>query len=347
MGSGIAVSILLIPAISASFALAFLPHSMLGLIACLPLIACLALLLQFLKYSWVALQNCREGEDLTFADYLLELSVTLLMLKAWASCAEVFDNYYGEDNIWTNCSFWYVIFSILASLGCGVYLSIMILPALVPMIVAITGVPNVVAGFFAALVVISLIWTTQELLMLIPRFVDWGLQFKLWQRDEKYKDPSFHLVQALLTGTGMALTAYISYLLFPLIVTSLLPFLPQASAVFTALIISLGLVVLTLHTLPPAIHFLARGLRILADKGENGHSGLTWAFKRREEAVRRFILGPEVKIDLREELESDYPKPVILPLALGNYNARAPYSRFGEEGDDEKARQNYNKTPSS
>jgi len=95
-----------------------------------------------------------------------------------------------------------------------------------------------------------------------------------------------------------------------MIVQSLLPLLPAATAGFTAVLICVALLTLTMTALPYGIYLLSQVIRALADGGQDKASKFTIAFKAFERDCRLSLLGAGSRlIDSRVELEADY-KPI-------------------------------------
>ena len=131
------------------------------------------------------------------------------------------------------------ILALLAGIGAGIYLAVLIIPTLIDVLMA-TGTSyafalsaGIVTG--AALVILTI------LCLMLPSAIAWRVYAPPGLADLR-EDPSQLLPMLGLLG-GLALGAYISSLIFPLIVSALTAItMPYSAIVFTALIICVELV---------------------------------------------------------------------------------------------------------
>jgi len=317
LGSAFAVSIALIPIINSALALSLLPQFMVGFSVLLAFIACLALLVNFLLIQGGIIMMFYHKPLLVFKQYFL-MVLLAKPFALWVSSSMQVQSYFQwhhQKEKKKNCSVLfhlYLFSSVLTALGLGAYLSVAILPTLLSGLAVATGLPYAVVFLFGMLAAALLLMLTYDLLVLPIRIFNLALRFKFWKDADQYKDLFFHLAHGLILLTGVGLTAYASYLLFPMILQSLLPLLPAAMAVFTAVLIGVGLVTLAMETLPIMVGFLGEVIRRLADRGhDNKPSQFTSAFKAFERDCRLSLLGAGSQlIDLQTELKADY-EPIV------------------------------------
>lgn len=320
--AALAVGVLLIPVITSALALSLLSPAMISLISLLPLMVSMAMAIQFLYGVWCLVNlswrfgKKEEEEAAERGRAVIEwFSIFSLLIFPFIKLLiidfgdEIISHYSGRVDVQGTRFFevfvlWMGLAS-LASLGLGVYLSVMILPSLIYTLAALTGLPSTITGFFAVLALMVLIKLTQDLLILPLRLSTVFLHFIIWL-EKACKDPLFYLLQGLLTVTAMAVMTHTSSIIFPMIVANLLPLLTHAAAVFTAVAICVSLVMLTMTTVPVVIKFLGGCIRRVADDGENKPSELTLAFKKSELSLRCWLLGSGASIDLDAELQQDY-----------------------------------------
>jgi len=322
MGATFAVSFALIPVITSALALSLLPQLMITLIIFSPVIASALLLIHFVEFNWYLVRYADSNKLIT--SYLPTLFFTILLgpgiefemvhktIKRETAHKEKFGKAGEAFFAWWMI---YGVFTGLTSLSLGIYLSQAILPALISSVVAATNLPYGVVALFGVLAAGVLIMLTHQLLTLPFRLVDLALWARLWQKEQGCRNLFFRIFQIGLTVTGMALAAYASYIVFPMIMKSLLPLLPATTASFTAVLICTGLVVLVMSALLTVANVLGELTRRGANLGSDKNSLLTAYFYRADDELRRWI-SPELTTS--QELR---------PLTVSSGGERTPVSR--------------------
>src|SRR5262249_44529599 len=84
LGSALAVSVLLMPIISGALALSLLPQIMMTIVILLPLIACTALLVQFLESQWLIYKEINlEANSAVIAGLMTEGEAWVMHYSLW------------------------------------------------------------------------------------------------------------------------------------------------------------------------------------------------------------------------------------------------------------------------
>lgn len=315
LGSAFVVSAALIPAIMGTLSLSVLPSFMASFLILLPSLVCLALSIRFLwLHYWLItglgsefglnIHVRREHTSSLLRYYTLNLLLEYISILKNSFLMGIRSHFQWHDqnqqekrDFFDNLLDKYLFGAALTSLVMGIYLSVVILPTLIPIVALATGLPYTIVLLFAMLAATVLIMLTYDLLVLPLRCVDMALRFKFWKEADEYNGLFLHLITGLVVLPGVGLTAYAAYFLFPLMMHALLPLLPTATAGFTAVLVCVGLVVLAITTLPQVVQFLGELLRTLADGREQKNSSkFTTAFKDFERNCRTKLLGKELTI---------------------------------------------------
>lgn len=162
----------------------------------------------------------------------------------------------------------YVTLARLAALGLGIYLAVQIIPFIIAAVAA-TGIAYGMALVFGLVATTTVIYLT-DLLLNLPLHLH-KAYFQLTISWESFFKHSESLIYA-------ALAIYFSSLVFPLAVNVLLPMLPYGLAIFTALVVSIGVFFLTVNSIGLISQGLIAGFKGLwnlmfgSDKTEDSSS---------------------------------------------------------------------------
>lgn len=287
LGTGLYASLLAVPAISSALLSIGFSTGLAGLIALLPLMAGFTILLKFLDHNR-ALFGATKPNDLysmeTKTPVFEPFSLNRFFLNPFHDPLIDFENaLMGYHKIQKDnpqhkkLHFGLLLYTSLAAftaLILSLYLSGASLVYLMTSIVHVTGISYAGAALLGISTIIAFFVLSYELLTAPMQLARSLLASHTWLQSNKREKPLLRIFQFLITAAGMGLAAYVSYLVFPWVVTGLLPVLPQASAIFVAVALCTGLLIATLTNLPKLVDLLAKGFGSKKESIEPAYDGL-------------------------------------------------------------------------
>ena len=277
IGFGIYASIWLLPVLTSALAFTLLPQGVIALIALLPLLYCIADLAQTIEILYVFRTKIPMEQHMDMFLMIL-LSATLLLDSSEIHENEIQPIYAwnpeGQAILKEASPAKKVLYRLLsaniaiatpAAIGLGIYLSVQLIPFIVSALAAF-GLPSAMSLLVGIIAAVALIELTRQVLLLPVTATNLycGLKVNLAaSKEHQYYLGIIRDVTGLVVVAG---AGYVASLVFPLLLTSLLPLISSGFATFTALAVCLGIVLVAMNLTNYATRLINAGTIALGRK---------------------------------------------------------------------------------